>query len=170
MSVRLNLPAAPTAPTGLIDTPAAGATGLQGSIAVTGWAVDEIVVDRVEVWRDLQPGEPTPPFAGTPSDPRNGKVFVGNATMVNGARSDIEALNPTMPLNSRGGWGYLLLTWGLPNQGNGTYTLYAFAFDAEGQVSTLGQKTIGIANATADKPFGAIDTPAHRRNRAAARP
>ena len=161
VSARLNLPAAATAPTGLIDTPAAGAKGLQGSIAVTGWAVDEIMVDRVEVWRDLQPGEPTPPFfAKEPSDPRNGKVFVGNATLVNGARSDIEALNPTMPLNSRGGWGYLLLTWGLWNQGNGTYTLYAFAFNAEGQVSTLGQKTIGIANATADKPFGAIDTPA----------
>ena len=159
VSAVLNLPAASTPPTGVIDTPAAGATGLQGSIAVTGWAVDDIMVDRVELWRDLQPGETTPPFASTPSDPRNGKVFVGNATFVNDARSDIEALNPTMPLNSRGGWGYMLLTWGLWNQGNGTYTLYAFAFDAEGQVATLGQKTIGVANASANKPFGAIDTP-----------
>jgi IPT/TIG domain len=162
VSARLNLPAASTPPTGTMDTPAAGATGLQGSIAVTGWAVDDIMVDRVELWRDLQPGEPTVPFVNTSdtSDPRNGKVLIGNATFVSGARPDIEALYPTMPLNSRGGWGYMLLTWGLWNQGNGTYTLYAFAFDAEGQVATLGQKTIGVANALANKPFGAIDTPA----------
>src|SRR5205823_1867944 len=118
---------ASTAPTGTMDTPTAGATALQGSIAVTGWAVDDIMVDRVELWRDLQPGETTPPFASTPSDPRNGKVFIGNATFVSDARSDIEALNPTTPLNYRGGWGYLLLTWGLWNRGNGTYTLYAIA-------------------------------------------
>ncbi len=160
VSVLLNLPAASTAPVGLIDTPAAGASGLQGSIAMTGWSVDDIVVDRVELWRDLQPGEPTPPFAGGPTDPRNGKVFIGNATFVNDARSDIQALFPTSPLNYRGGWGYLLLTWGLWNQGNGSYTLYAVAFDAEGKATSLGQKTIGVANASANKPFGSIDTPA----------
>jgi hypothetical protein len=159
VSARLNLPAAVTAPAGVIDTPLAGATGLQGSVAVTGWAVDDIVVERVEVWRDLQPGEPTPPFAGSPSDPRTGRVFVGNATFVSDARSDIESLYPTTPLNYRGGWGYLLLTWGLWNQGNGTYTLHAIAFDADGHVATLGQTTVGIANATANKPFGSIDTP-----------
>ena len=46
------------------------------------------------------------------------------------------------------------------NQGNGTYTLYAIAFDAEGHATTLGQRTIGIANASANQPFGSIDTPA----------
>jgi hypothetical protein len=118
------------------------------------------VVDHVELWRDLQPGETTPPFASTPSDPRHGKVFIGNATLVNDSRSDIEAFYSTTPLNYRGGWGYLLLTWGLWNQGNGTYTLHAIAFDAEGKVTPLGQKTVGIANASANKPFGTIDTPA----------
>ena len=56
-------------------------------------------------------------------DPRNGKVFIANATFVDGARPDVEALYPTTPADYRAGWGYLMLTWGLWNQGNGTYTL-----------------------------------------------
>ncbi|UCH92443.1 MAG: hypothetical protein JSV88_19390, partial [Candidatus Aminicenantes bacterium] len=48
----------------------------------------------------------------------------------------------------------------LPNNGNGTYTLYAKATDAEGHQVTLGSKTINCDNANAVKPFGAIDTPA----------
>ena len=89
---------------------------------------------RSQLWRDLQPGETTPPFAGAASDPRNGKVFIANATFVDGARPDVEALYPTTPVAYRAGWGYLMLTWGLWNQGNGTYKLYAFAFDQENNI------------------------------------
>jgi streptogramin lyase/6-phosphogluconolactonase (cycloisomerase 2 family) len=147
------------APIGVFDTPADGGAALQGSIAVTGWALDDVAIDRVELWRDVAPGETTPPFVSTPSDPRNGKVFVGNGAFVAGARPDVEALSPLVPLNYRAGWGYLLLTWGLWNQGNSTFTLYAYAFDVEGKIATLGKKTIGVANAQADRPFGSIDTP-----------
>jgi photosystem II stability/assembly factor-like uncharacterized protein len=150
-------PASP--PFGVIDTPAGDATVLAGSVAVTGWALDNIGVKKVELWRDLQAGETTPPFASTPSDPRTGKAFVANATFVDGARPDVEAMNSTTPLASKAGWGYLLLTWGLWNQGNGTYKLYAFAFDEENNVSTLGSKTIIVSNNTATRPFGTIDTP-----------
>jgi len=135
-------------------------TALAGSVAVTGWTLDNIGVQRVELWRDLQPGETTPPFASTPSDPRHGKVFIANAIFVDGARPDVEGLNPTTPFNYRAGWGYLLLTRGLWNQGNGTYNVYAFAFDQENNLSTIGSKTIVVSNDTATKPFGSIDTPA----------
>jgi hypothetical protein len=64
-------------------------------------------------------------------------VFVGTATFVSDARPDVEALFPTAPLNYRGGWGYLLLTWGLANQGNGTYTLHPIAFDADGNAVSI---------------------------------
>jgi hypothetical protein len=116
-------------------------------------------VQRVELWRDLQPGETTPPFASTPTDPRNGKVFIANATFVDGARPDIEATYPSTPANQRAGWGYLLLTQGLWNQGNGTYRFYAFAFDQENNVATIGTKSVVVNNAAASKPFGSIDTP-----------
>ena len=161
IAATLRLPGTSAAPIGVVDTPVAGATGLQGSIAVTGWALDDVGIERVEIWRDLQPGETTPPFTSPlPGDPRTGKVFIANATFVDGARPDVEAANPTAPLGYRGGWGYLLLTWGLINQGNGTYTLYAFAFDKEAKVATLGQRAIGVSNAAANRPFGSIDTPA----------
>jgi hypothetical protein len=156
-TVSANAPASP--PFGVVDTPAGDATVLAGSVAVTGWTLDNIGVQRVELWRDLQPGETTTPFSSTPADPRNGKVFISNVTFVDGARPDIEALYPSTPANYRGGWGYLMLTWGLWNQGNGTYRLHAFAFDQENNVATIGTKTIIVNNNMATKPFGSIDTP-----------
>jgi hypothetical protein len=161
IAATLRLPGTSAPPAGIVDTPVAGTTGLQGSLAVSGWALDDVGIERVEIWRDLQPGETTPPFASpSPGDPRTGKVFIANATFVDGARPDVEAANPTAPLGYRGGWGYLLLTWGLFNQGNGTYTLYAFAIDKEAKLATIGQRAIGVSNAAANKPFGSIDTPA----------
>jgi hypothetical protein len=151
-------PASP--PFGTFDTPTGDATVLAGSVAVTGWTLDNIGVQRVELWRDLQAGETTPPFSSTPTDPRHGKVFISNATFVEGSRPDVEGLYPSMPFAYRAGWGYLLLTWGLWNQGNGTYTLYAFAFDQEDNFATIGSKTIVVNNNAATKPFGSIDTPA----------
>jgi hypothetical protein len=86
-------------------------------------------------------------------------VFIGNAALVDGARPDVAALFPQMPRSTRGGWGYLLLTNMLPNQGNGTFKLYAFADDADGHSTLLGTKTITCDNQNAKAPFGAIDTP-----------
>ncbi|MEO6349431.1 MAG: BACON domain-containing carbohydrate-binding protein [Candidatus Limnocylindrales bacterium] len=145
-------------PFGVMDTPVDGAA-VQGSIAVTGWALDDIAVQRVEIWRDLQPGETTTPFSSTASDPRHGKVFIANGTFVDGARPDVAALYPSLPSSARAGWGYLLLTWGLWNQGNGTYKLHAYAFDEESNVTSIGSKTMVINNNAATKPFGSIDTP-----------
>jgi uncharacterized protein YkwD len=137
-------------PFGVFDSPASGTTGVQGSIAVTGWALDDVEVTKVEIYRDP---------VGAEAVGRHGQVFVGNATFVPGARSDVEAAFPGTPLAYRGGWGYMLLTYGLPSQGNGTYTLHAWAVDAEGHETLLGSKTIACANASATKPFGTIDTP-----------
>jgi hypothetical protein len=47
----------------------------------------------------------------------------------------------------------------LPNRGNGTFTLHVEAEDADGHVTRLGSRTITCTNATAQQPFGAIDTP-----------
>jgi hypothetical protein len=88
-------------------------------------------------------------------------VFIATALFVPGARPDVEAAYGTAPFAFRAGWGYLLLTWGLWNQGNGQFTLYAFAFDKDGHASTLGTKSITARNNTATKPFGGIDTPSY---------
>jgi len=152
--------AAPSMPFGSFDTPLGDGSVLAGSIAMTGWALDNIGVKQVELWRDAQPGETTPTINNGPNDPRTGKIFIANAAFSSGARPDVEGLYPNTPASGRAGWGYLMLTWGLYNQGNGTYKLYAFAIDQENNIATLGSKSVVINNNSATKPFGSIDTPA----------
>jgi C1A family cysteine protease len=125
-------------PFGEFATPTHGST-VRSSIAVTGWVLDDVQVMSVEIY--------------------NGTSFVGDAVFVEGARPDVEQAYPGYPKNYRAGWGYMLLTYFLPNGGNGTYTLNARVTDAEGHQMTLGSKTITCDNAHAVKPFGAIDTP-----------
>jgi hypothetical protein len=139
-----------TVPFGSFDTPAQGASGLAGSLAVTGWALDDVGVKRVEVYRSPLGGEPPGP---------NGQVYVGDATLVPGARPDVAAAFANFPRADRAGWGYMLLTNMLPAGGNGTFTLHAYAADDDAQSTLLGSRTIACANATAAKPFGTIDTP-----------
>jgi streptogramin lyase/6-phosphogluconolactonase (cycloisomerase 2 family) len=135
-------------PAGSFDTPNDGQGGITGSVAVTGWAVDDIGATAIRIFRRPVPGE----------DPST-LVFIGNAVFITGARPDVAGGNPLAPYFDRAGWGYLMLTNFLPNQGNGTFTLLAFADDVEGKTTLLGSKTITCTNATATLPFGAIDTP-----------
>ncbi len=146
-----------TAPFGFFETPVNGAANVVGAIPVTGWALDNINVSKVEIYRDPVTGEATGNF---------GLVFIGTATFVPGARPDVQAAFPTFPNANRAGWGYQLLTNFLPNGGNGTFKLHAFAFDDSGNVTELNPtsgpstgSTITVTNATATKPFGTIDTP-----------
>ncbi len=125
-------------PFGEFATPLEGSS-VCNSIPVTGWVLDDIGVANVKIY--------------------NGDIYIGDAVFVEGARPDVEAVYPTYPNSYKAGWGYMLLTQGLPNGGNGTYTLIAKATDMEGNEVTLDSKTITIDNAHAEKPFGSIDTP-----------
>ncbi|HEX6463174.1 MAG TPA: PQQ-dependent sugar dehydrogenase, partial [Vicinamibacterales bacterium] len=147
----------PPAPFGSFDTPANGSSGVAGSIAVTGWALDDAQVMRLTICRDPVAGEPAGADARCASLPQ---LYIGDAIFVAGARPDVQAQFPTTPFNSRAGWGYLLLTNFLPNQGNGTFTLRAYASDADGHMTLLGAEVISCANNASMLPFGAIDTPA----------
>jgi len=151
ISVAYNVISAGTsaAPFGSFDTPANNTTGVTGSLAITGWALDDIDVSRVRILRDPVSGEPPGQL-----------VYIGDATLVEDARPDVVAAFPTYPDNYRAGWGYLALTNMLPNLGNGTFRLYAYVDDVDGHSTLLGTRTITCTNATATAPFGAIDTPA----------
>ena len=156
--VQVNVASAtPGNPYGSFDTPANNTAGIAGSIPVTGWALDNIEVTSVGIWREPIGNEPTAP---------NGLAFIGDATFVDGARTDIPASFPNAPLNYRGGWGYMLLTNFLPNSGvaagpgNGTYRLHAIAVNKSGGTFDLGTRTVTVDNAQASKPFGTIDSPA----------
>jgi glucose/arabinose dehydrogenase len=159
----------PVAPFGSFDTPLNGSTGLAGSIAITGWALDDAQVTRVTICRDYT-------FGSGPVDPNcntQAQIYIGDAIFVNGARPDVQAAFPSTPFSARGGWGYLLLSNFLVNvtgtgvgngftldQGNGTFTLRAYAYDGDGHVTPLGAKTITVNNSASSLPFGTIDTPA----------
>jgi hypothetical protein len=132
-------------PFGSFDTPVDGST-VSGGTAVTGWALDNIGMENVKIYR---------------SEPGKGKglVYIGDAIFVEGARPDVEERYPDYPGNYRAGWGYMMLTNFLPDSGNGTFKIHAIATDIEGNQVTLGSKTISCDNADAVKPFGAIDTP-----------
>ena len=132
---------------GFVDTPADNTSGVSGALILGGWALDDVGVTRVRIFRD--------PVAGEPDAP----IFIGNATFVDGARPDVAAVFPAFPGASRAGWGLQILTNGLPGGGNGTYRLLVFAEDTEGHSTLLGTRTFTAANATATIPFGNIDTP-----------
>jgi hypothetical protein len=129
-------------PFGDFATPLDGTT-VMSSIPVTGWALDDIEVMSVKIYRQEN----------------NDLVYIGDAVFVEGARPDVELAFPNHPKSYRAGWGYMLLTNFLPNGGNGSFTLHAIATDKEGHHVTLGTKTIQCDNAHAVRPFGAIDLP-----------
>ncbi|MGD2088080.1 MAG: hypothetical protein PVH61_18010 [Candidatus Aminicenantes bacterium] len=129
-------------PFGYFETPRDGVT-VMSSIPVTGWVVDDIEVMSVKIYR--QEGKDL--------------VYIGDAVFVEGARPDVELTYPNYPKSYRAGWGYMMLTNFLPEEGNGTFILHAIAMDKEGKQVTLGTKTIRCDNAHAVKPFGAIDLP-----------
>jgi hypothetical protein len=127
-------------PFGTFATPEDGLIGVTGSIAVTGWALDDTCVESVKIYRQVN----------------GGLSFIGDAVFVEGPRPDVEKAYPDYPNNYRAGWGYMLLTNFLPD---GQLVLKAIARDTTGHQVELGTKTITVDNAHAIKPFGAIDTP-----------
>ena len=103
-------------PFGTVDTPLDNTTGVTGAIPYTGWTLDDVDVTRVMICRAAVAGETAP------VDPNCGgaaQIFVGFGTFIDGARTDVAAAYPGMPVNTRAGWGFMVLTNMLPNQGNG---------------------------------------------------
>lgn len=142
VNVQLEVYSSTSPPFGDFATPLDGST-IRSSVPFTGWALDDIAVESVKIYLKV-----------------NGSLaFIGDAVFVEGARPDVELYYPDYPHNNRAGWGYMMLTYFLPNGGNGTYTFCAIATDAEGNEVTLDTKTVTIDNANAVKPFGAIDWP-----------
>jgi hypothetical protein len=145
-TVNLNVKSSATnqEPFGDFATPADGSSGAS-SIAVTGWALDDTGVSKVELYANLS------------TNVGHG-VYIGDAILVEGARPDLENVYNTYPGNYKAGWGYMMLTNFLPF-GDETYRITAIAHDSDGKQAVLGSKNITIDNANAVNPFGAIDYP-----------
>jgi hypothetical protein len=129
-------------PFGALEFPLQDST-VHNTACFSGWALDDIGIKNVKIYLLQQ----------------DNQVFVGDASMVEGARPDIQALYPGYPNNHKAGWTYILLTRNLPNQGNGIFTFKAVAVDGTGHQSTLGTRSMMCVNDGSVLPFGAIDTP-----------
>jgi hypothetical protein len=138
-----------TPPFGVVDIPMNGAAGLSGAVPVSGWAVDDVGIARVQIYRNSVAGEPA------------GEIYLGDGTRVRGARPDVVASQffGFRPGATSAGWGLMVLSNMLPNGGNGTFTLSAYADDVEGRRSLLGRKTVTFDNTGSPFPFGTIDLP-----------
>ena len=96
-----------TPPFGFMDTPLDG-TVVEGSVAIGGWALDDSGCSNVRI------------FATRRRRAHRTRVH-RQGRLRRGARPDIEASLRRFPAHDRAGWGFLLLTNMLPNQGNGTF-------------------------------------------------
>jgi len=160
-----------TAAFGQVDTPLQAVTGVQGAFGITGWALDDVGVQHVRIYRQCFSFDVS---AACQTVLGTRVVYLGQASIIAGARPDVEALYPSWPFANAAGWGFLILSNLLPNVpasnasggGVGTFILYAVATDQEGNQKLLGRTvndttptTVTVANDTIAKPFGAIDTP-----------
>ena len=132
-------------PFGSFDPPPSPTSG---AVPLTGWALDDVGVAGVSIYRNRGIGE-----SGS------GLVFIGDATFVDGARPDVANTYPASPQKTRAGWGYMLLSNVLPGVGTETWTVYAYATDVEGRQTLLGVRNVALANQAAEAPFGALDRP-----------
>jgi len=163
-------------PIGQVDTPAQNATGVQGAIAVTGWVIDDIGIASVKVYRNCIPTEPQGDCQTGIVDGAS-VVYVGDGSVVAGARPDVEAGFPNYSATNTAGWGIQILTTMLPrmqgafapNGGQGAVTFYVVATDLEGNRVLLSRAytdtvrtptSITMDNDAIAKPFGTLDTPA----------
>ena len=145
VTLRVVLPLTSAPPTGVLESPADNAI-VNGEVAVTGWATDDIGLASVKIYRE-------------PVGAEQGQIFIGDATFVPGARPDVQGASPGQPQNDQAGWGYMLLTNMLPGGGDGAFTLIAVATDVDGHARSIGTRHIVGRNAQSLKPFGTIDTP-----------
>jgi hypothetical protein len=163
-------------PIGQVDTPVQNSTDVVGAIGVTGWALDDVGVANVKIYRSCL-GIDNPLSCQTILG--QSVVFVGEAAFLPEARPDVEAAFPWYPNGIAAGWGMQILTNMLPHipnsqlyGGQGALTLFVYATDLEGNVRLLGRSSnpfdstyatptfITMGNDTIAKPFGTIDTPA----------
>ena len=129
---------------------------MTGAIPFTGWMLDDVdVVARDDLPLGLRRGS----RAHRSELWRRGADLRRLRRLHRRRPARRAAAFPTYPANTKAGWGFMVLTNMLPNQGNGTYVFHIYGQDRDGHTPLLGTRTMTCTNASATLPFGAIDTP-----------
>jgi hypothetical protein len=119
------VPPEPSPPFGEFSTPLDNST-VSSSVPVTGWALADTGIESVKIYRE------------------EGKnlVYIGDGVLVEGARPDVAEAYPNYPMNSKAGWGYMMLTNFLPNGGNGVFKIHAIVTDNAGNTDGIGSRDL----------------------------
>ena len=159
-------------PFGNFDTPTDGARNVTGSIAVTGWALDDVQVTAVRIYRNCVPVD-----EGRCQNVLGEQVvYIADAGFLEGRGRTCRQFIPPCRMRIAPAGGTCCSptccrtcrrTEGRGGQGD--FTLYAVASDADSHLTLLGRCTIQVDNDNAQIPFGAIDTPWLRERASAAR-
>jgi hypothetical protein len=145
------------APFGFIDIPdpsAADTEGFDSAHPVVGWAIDDSLVDHIDVLVDGQIVA-TAVCCNVPGAPISGSA-AGTATY-GGTRPDVQAAFPCVPWSLFSGWSANIDTTALVN---GLHTISARVTDDQGASRVMGTRTVQTDNASGNlHPFGDIDYP-----------
>lgn len=126
-------------PFGEFSTPAINQI-VSGMVNLSGWALDDVGVDEVKIYR-----------TGGQQ-----KIFLGNANFVDLEYSEIANFYAPYPNTRHACWAFNFLTNSLTD---GDYIFTAEVIDFEGKKSILQSNLFTINNSNAASPFGDIDTP-----------
>ncbi len=124
---------------------------VSGSIPISGWVLDDTMVSSIKLYYSSVSGSAA-------KDSKNWYLIEDDVTCLWGARPDVAYEYWDNYYCDYAGWGYMCLTYFLPNRGIGPYMLHVVASDIAGN-STTWSVTVNGDNANRVKPFGAIDTP-----------
>jgi hypothetical protein len=119
-------------PHGSIDAPGDGAASA-GAFDAAGWALDDVGVVKVEVWREPLPGE---------KPEVNGLIRVMDAAP--GPRADVAGLFPDAPLIQRAGWAARVDLSPLATTERRSIRIHVLVTDVEGNVANLGVRTVVV--------------------------
>jgi hypothetical protein len=137
-------------PFGSFGLPANGAS-VSGSIPISGWALDDTMITSIKIYY-------SDASAAAAKDPDNWYLIEDDVNFLFGARPDVAYTYWDNYYCEYAGWGYMCLTYFLPNGGNGPFMLHVVVTDIAGN-STTWSVSLNGDNAHRVKPFGAIDTP-----------
>ncbi|MGD2085930.1 MAG: Ig-like domain-containing protein [Candidatus Aminicenantes bacterium] len=137
-------------PFGSFELPANGAS-VSGSIPISGWALDDTMITSIKIYY-------SDASAAAANDPDNWYLIEDDVKFLFGARPDVAYQYSDNYYSDWAGWGYMCLTYFLPNGGIGPYMLHVVTTNIAGN-STTWSVTVNGDNANRVKPFGAIDTP-----------
>jgi len=137
-------------PFGYFDIPVPDST-LSGVVQVGGWALDDVMVMKVELRSDI-----------------SFWPYIGDLYYTCGTRPDVESIYPNYPDNDCAGWGYMWLTSSMseaidPQTGQRlegtTHQFYLRIYDTAGHTVDIGHRNLTFLNDTSVQPFGAMDVP-----------